>query len=62
MDEFFRFIQKSERERIRLIQEARAVCDSIFPPAASVIEQSERAPIGHGINPVNAYHNKGGRS
>ena len=61
MDEFFRFIQKSERERIRLIQEARAVCDSIFPPAASVIEQGG-APIGHGINPVNAYHNKGGRS
>ena len=61
MDEFFRFLQKSERERIRLILEARAVCDSI-PPAASVIEQSERAPTSHGINPVNAYHNKGGRS
>jgi len=34
MDEFFRFIQKSERERIRLIREARAIYDSVFPPAA----------------------------
>ena len=34
MDEFFRFIQKSERERNRLIQEARAIYDSVVPPAA----------------------------
>jgi hypothetical protein len=47
MDEFFRFIQKSERERIRLIREARAIYDSVFPPAAPVGEQSDRAPIGH---------------
>jgi hypothetical protein len=34
MDEFFRFIQKSERERNRLSQEARAIYDSVFPRAA----------------------------
>ena len=62
MGEVIGFIPKSERERIRLIREARAIYDSIFPSAASVTEQSERAPIGHAINPVNAYHNNGGRS
>ena len=28
-----RFVPKSERERARLIREARAIYDSIFPPA-----------------------------
>ena len=62
MGEVIRFISRSERERIRLIQEARAIYDSIFPSATSVTEQSERASTGHAINPVNAYHNNGGRS
>jgi hypothetical protein len=29
-----RFVPKSELERARLIREARAIYDSIFPPAA----------------------------
>jgi hypothetical protein len=32
--EIIRFIPKSELERARLIAEARAIYDSIFPPAA----------------------------
>ena len=32
--EIVRFIPKSELERARLIAEARAIYDSIFPPAA----------------------------
>ncbi|MCA1385413.1 MULTISPECIES: hypothetical protein [Bradyrhizobium] len=32
MGEVIRFVSKSERERTRLIQEARAIYDSIFPP------------------------------
>ena len=32
--EIVRFIPKSELERARLIREARAIYDSIFPPAA----------------------------
>lgn len=41
MGEIVRFIPKSELERARLIREARAIYDSIFPPAAS-----DRAPQG----------------
>lgn len=39
MGEIVRFIPKSELERARLIAEARAIYDSIFPPTAP-----ERAP------------------
>ena len=34
MGEIVRFVPKSELERARLIAEARAIYDSIFPPAA----------------------------
>jgi hypothetical protein len=56
------FIPRSERERIRMIREARAIYDSIFPSADSVTEKSEGTPTGHAINPVNAYRGNGGRS
>jgi hypothetical protein len=46
MEEFFRFIQQSERERNRLVQEARASYDSVFVPAAPISEQRNKAPIG----------------
>ena len=42
MGEIIRFIPKSERERARLIREARAIYDSIFPAADPVCEQQER--------------------
>jgi hypothetical protein len=32
MTKIIRFVPKSERERERLIREARAIYDSIFPP------------------------------
>src|SRR5215470_1839238 len=38
MGEVIRFISKSERERARLIREARATYDSIFPPLDPVSE------------------------
>lgn len=34
MGEIVRFIPNSELERARLIREARAIYDSIFPPSA----------------------------
>lgn len=34
MGEVVRLISKSELERARLIREARAIYDSIFPPSA----------------------------
>ena len=54
MGKVIHFIPSSERERIRLIREARAIYDSVFPPAAPVGEQSDRAAIGHttgGVKP-----------
>lgn len=39
MGEVVRFIPKAELERARLIREARAIYDSIFPPA-----EPDRAP------------------
>jgi hypothetical protein len=41
MGEIIRFVSKSERERARLIREARGVYDNIFPPGDSVGEQNK---------------------
>jgi hypothetical protein len=38
MGEIIQFVSKSELERARLIREARALYDSIFPPAGPVSE------------------------
>jgi hypothetical protein len=45
MGEVIRFIPKSERERARLIREARAIYDSIFPPADPASEQRDKALV-----------------
>ncbi len=45
MGQVIQFVSKSDRERIRLIQEARAIYDSIFPPA-DPSEQQDKATIG----------------
>ncbi|EIG63796.1 hypothetical protein ABIB85_004786 [Bradyrhizobium sp. JR1.5] len=44
MGEVIRFVPKSERERVRLIREARAIHDSIFPP-----EQQDKALTSHEV-------------
>ncbi len=54
MDEIIRFVSKSERERIRLIREARAIYDSVFPPADPVIEQRDEGPQLMGPSGANA--------
>jgi hypothetical protein len=43
VSEIVRFVPKSELERARLIREARAIYDSIFPSAAP-----DRTPQGGG--------------
>ncbi len=40
--EVVRFVSKSELERARLIREARAIYDSIFPPAAPARDEQDR--------------------
>ena len=54
MGEVIRFIPKSERERARLIREARAVYDSIFPPA-----EGDKAPVGRTVSGANALRSDG---
>ena len=55
MGEVIRFITKSERERARLVREARAIYDGIFPPTDPVSEQRDSAPISHAVSGANAY-------
>jgi hypothetical protein len=40
MGEVVGFVSKSELERLRLIREARAIYDSIFPPSGAVDERA----------------------
>ena len=50
MGEVIQFIPKAERERLRLIREARANYDSVFPSSNSVNTQRNSAPIIHSVN------------
>jgi hypothetical protein len=50
MGEVIQFIPKAERERLRLIREARAIYDGVFPPSDSVSERRDRTPIVLSVN------------
>jgi hypothetical protein len=58
MGKVIRFVPKSERERARLIGEARAIYDSIIPPADPMGEQQDDARFSHAVESGNA-HNDG---
>jgi hypothetical protein len=58
MGEIIRFVPKSERERARLIREARAIYDGVFPPADPVSEQQDKASHTVSIG-ANAYRSDG---
>ncbi len=59
MGEVIRFVPKSERERARLIREARAIYDSVFPPADPVSEQRDKAPGSHTVSGASAHRSDG---
>jgi hypothetical protein len=60
MAEIVRFVSKSELERLRLIREARAIYDSIFPPTDAASERSDdRASTGDAIALEGPDHSKG---
>jgi hypothetical protein len=59
MGEVIGFIPKSERERVRLIREARAIYYSIFPPADPAGEQQDNALVSHTVSGANAYRSDG---
>lgn len=44
MGEIVGFVSRTERERIRLIREARAIYDSIFPPIDAIGERPVSDP------------------
>ena len=58
MGEVVRLIPKSERERARLIREARAIYDSIFPPAA-VSKQRAEGSASPTVSSANADRGNG---
>ena len=59
MGEIIRFVPKSERERARLIREARGIYDNIFPPGDPVCEKQNKAPVIHAVSGANAHRNDG---
>ena len=59
MGEIIRFVPKSERERARLIREARAIYESIFPPGDSISEKQNKAPASHMVGGANAHRSDG---
>ena len=59
MGKVIRFVSRSERERARLIREARAIYDSICPPTDPVSEQQDKAPVSHAVSGANAYRSDG---
>ena len=59
MGEVIQFVPKSERERIRLIREARALYESVFPSADPVSEQRDKRPAGHPLSGANAHRGDG---
>jgi hypothetical protein len=50
MGEVIRFVSKAERERLRLIREARAIYDSVFPPSESVASERDGTSVTHTTN------------
>jgi hypothetical protein len=53
MSEVIRFVPKSERERIQLIRETRAIYESVFPSADAVNGQRHRASISRAVGDDN---------
>jgi hypothetical protein len=60
MGEVIRFVPKSERERARLIREARVIYDSLFPSAGPASEQQDQAGVSHTVTGANAHRGDGG--
>ena len=60
MGEIVEFVTKSELERLRLIREARAIYDSIFPPTEAIAERPhDRAGKGDSTGQKGAAPSKG---
>jgi len=54
-----RLVSKSQRERARLIREARAIYDRIFPSADPVSAQQGEATRSHTFSGTNTHRSDG---
>ena len=59
MGEVIRIGPKSERERARLIREARAKYISIFPPVDPVCEQQDKGSVSQTVSGANDHRSDG---
>src|SRR5262249_52957157 len=62
MGEVIRFVPGPERERARLIREARAMYDSIFPPTDPFRERQDKASMTHSVRGDDALCKETGRA
>ena len=60
MGEVIQFVSKAERERARLVREARALYDSIFPSADPIAERQAKTSIGHAVGGAKAHRSDAG--
>ena len=60
MGEVIQFVPKAERERARMVREARALYDSIFPSDNPVDEQQDKAPTSHAASGAKVQRGDGG--
>jgi hypothetical protein len=56
MGEVVRFVSKAERERLRLIREARAMYDSVFPSSQSINARRDKTTIAQTVNGPDVRH------
>ena len=59
MGEVIRFVPKSERDRARLVRDARAIYDSVFPPVDPVSEQQDEVPVSDPVSGANTHRSDG---
>ena len=57
MGEVIKFISKAERERLRLIREARAIYDSVFPPS-ELLNGQRTETLNHPLNRSDVGHSE----
>jgi hypothetical protein len=57
--EVVRFVSRPERERARLVREARAIYDAIFPPADPLGAQQDKGQGGHLATSANSGRGDG---
>ena len=56
MGEVVRFVSKAERERLRLIREARAMYDSVFPSSQSINARRDKTTMAQTVNGPDVRH------